>query len=478
MTLSPLHSLTVLVIAGFSLVALPLISAIFISSTFVDRLAANSTAVVARSTEAARSSQMLTNQLLTLERNARQYQILEDPKLKTVYTQRHNELMALIDRLGERIPDPMVQNLLNDLAQQSSTLFDRVTESGVTQEQQSQEFKTLYDLAGRTVDAVNAWIAQQLDAMDSGAGLIKQQMMWQIVAVIPVAIGLAVLFTVLINRSIRGLGDAIRQLGRGAFETPIHVRGPHDLELLGKHLDWLRRRLLELENEKNQFLRHISHELKSPLANLREGIELLDDGSVGTISAVQREVTDILQENSLLLQERIEGLLNFNAWRHQKNQPRLEQCELALLLRDIVNRHQLQLARGEVSVETDLQVQHVDADREQLHVMLDNLISNAIKYSPAGGRIFVASAPDGRHINIDVSDEGPGVPEADHQRVFNAFFQGEQCGSGHLRGTGIGLAVVRECARAHGGSVFILNGRYPGAHFRIQLPGEGVRHEI
>ena len=91
------------------------------------------------------------------------------------------------------------------------------------------------------------------------------------------------------------------------MSRPISVRGPLDLEALGEQLDWLRRRLHELEQEKNKFLSHVSHELKTPLANIREGAELLRDGSVGKLGKSQSEVVEILQNNSLILQKTIEN---------------------------------------------------------------------------------------------------------------------------------------------------------------------------
>src|SRR6185295_624186 len=89
--------------------------------------------------------------------------------------------------------------------------------------------------------------------------------------------------------------------------------GPADMRLLGQRLDWLRLRLSELDEDKARFLRHVSHELKTPLAALREGVALLEEGVAGTMSEAQREVTRILSQNTVALQEQIEALLSFNA---------------------------------------------------------------------------------------------------------------------------------------------------------------------
>ena len=112
---------------------------------------------------------------------------------------------------------------------------------------------------------------------------------------------LVLIFTILVARPIRQIDRAIGQLGESGFSKPIEVEGPTDLRRLGRQLEWLRIRLLELAQEKNKFLRHMSHELKTPLANIREGTELLLDGSVGDLEGSQREVTGILRTNGLNL---------------------------------------------------------------------------------------------------------------------------------------------------------------------------------
>ena len=127
----------------------------------------------------------------------------------------------------------------------------------------------------------------------------QQALAWQAAALLPVAAALAVLFLLFVARPIRQVDRAIRALGEGEFQSAIAVSGPRDIETLGRQLEWLRSRLKENTEEKNKFLRHMSHELKTPLANIREGTELLLDGTVGDLDPPQREVTDILRMNGL-----------------------------------------------------------------------------------------------------------------------------------------------------------------------------------
>jgi two-component system sensor histidine kinase GlrK len=110
------------------------------------------------------------------------------------------------------------------------------------------------------------------------------------------------------------------------------------------------------------------------------------------------------------------------------------------------------------------------ADFEKLRVMLDNLISNAIKFSPAGGAVRVAARRQDDSLELEVSDSGPGVSPEDRMRVFEPFYRGDHAADTLVKGTGIGLSVVREYAHLHGGSVEVVADSNPGARVRVTLP--------
>jgi two-component system sensor histidine kinase GlrK len=115
------------------------------------------------------------------------------------------------------------------------------------------------------------------------------------------------------------------------------------------------------------------------------------------------------------------------------------------------------------------------ADEGKLRVVLDNLVSNAVKFSPEGGAIQVTVTPNGSDVYAEVHDEGPGVAPADRDKVFDWFFQGERPQAGRIKGSGLGLAIARELVAAHGGTIEAMDG--PGGRFRVTLPQLGPRRE-
>jgi two-component system sensor histidine kinase GlrK len=111
------------------------------------------------------------------------------------------------------------------------------------------------------------------------------------------------------------------------------------------------------------------------------------------------------------------------------------------------------------------------ADAEKLRIVIDNLLSNAIRFSPAGGTIGVGMQAEDGQLIIDVTDEGPGISAADQPHIFEPFYQGRAQGSGPVKGTGLGLSIARECVMEHGGSIEVVaTHAQRGAHLRVRLP--------
>ena len=275
----------------------------------------------------------------------------------------------------------------------------------------------------------------------------------------------------LVARPIRQIDSAISQLGQSGFAKPIAVKGPTDLERLGRQLEWLRVRLLELAQEKNRFLRHMSHELKTPLANIREGTELLLDGTVGQLQKPQREVTDILRSNGLKLQQLIENLLSFSAWQTKTEVLTLTDFEMRPLVISVAKAQRLALKAANIQLKLEIDDITVNADREKIRTVLDNLLSNAIKFTPRSGFITIRAHKTASSFVLEFGDTGPGIPTEESPRIFEAFFQGRREQGGQVAGTGIGLSVVLECIQAHQGSVELVDSEeFSGAHFRIDIP--------
>jgi len=122
-----------------------------------------------------------------------------------------------------------------------------------------------------------------------------------------------------------------------------------------------------------------------------------------------------------------------------------------------------------IDVQLDLEKIRFVGDREKLRVVVDNLVSNAIKYSPDGGRIHITLQREGAHARLDVTDQGPGIRHADREKIFEAFYRGHSTPNSYIRGSGLGLSIAKEFVTAHHGTISALDSPQ-GGHFRVVLP--------
>ncbi len=466
------RSIRQLTVLGFLLAVVPLMLALASAMYQVDRLAVAMQQAMQQSARAIEASRLITSLSFNLERSAEQYAVLDDETLLQRYRVQREKLHDAIAQLASLPLTRDLRQRIEQLQDREQALYARLQQwrdAATTPPRKIDPELKLGELLRPIPQAVIAMVARNSEAMNGQVTRIQRMLLWQVVGLIPLALLLAVVFSVLITRPLRGLGREIRRLGAGELKTAVEVSGPQDIRELGGQLDWMRQRLALLDQQKQHFLQHMSHELKTPLTAIREGSELLSDGVVGMLNAEQREVVDILRENSLQLQSQVESLLNFNLALTQDRLARIQPVDFRELLPAVIDKYRLALRKRDIRIIEELDELYIEGVREQLRSIVDNLFSNAVKYSPEGGTIRLRLRRDGERACLDVIDQGSGVDSADRSRIFEPFYQGHSACAGPVKGTGLGLAIAGRYARLHGGDIELLNTR-EGAHFRLCLP--------
>ncbi|MFL6604140.1 MAG: ATP-binding protein [Steroidobacteraceae bacterium] len=475
-------SLSGLMLLGLALIAVPLLIAVLTAALQIRALADTGQKIVVEGVTAARASQELFSQISSLERTARLYDVLNDANLLELYRRQDARLTATRIQLERRDQSPNSRKTLGELGELQrnigvSVMSMQEGKGTANATAVSRRFGELGALADRVATQSNAQIDTEVAALEAQTQQARRRLLWQAALLVPLTIIAIIVLTVAVGRPLRQLDRAISELGEGTFSNQIAVAGPHDLERLGGQLEWLRQRLLDLAHDRNRFLRHMSHELKTPLANIREGTELLMDGAVGELDSNQREVAGILRENGIKLQRMIENLLSFSAWQTSSVGLEATQFRLRPVVKQVLENQQLTLLSQRVRLDVRIEDVTLIADRSKVRLILENLVSNAVKYSPKGGTIHLRARTTGELLELDVADSGPGIPLEDRAHVFEAFYTGRASKSSAVKGTGIGLSVVLEFVSAHGGTVQIVDGEFPGAHFRISMPSRPVNTE-
>jgi two-component system sensor histidine kinase GlrK len=464
-----------LILTGFSLVALPLVVALLIATISVERLVTHSQQALLQSVFVTQGSQVLVEAVKAMERNARQYQVLGDQVLFDVYQENHGRFVDAVRSLETQELSIGQGGLLDTLRVTENELHTVLQKHPHDADEVMAALPAFIELGGMAQQILlnsQNLITRGVEQMNDESDNLKRTLMIQAVALVPAAIILMLFFAMLISRPMRQIDKAIRRLGDGEFGETAVISGPRDLQQLGERLDWLRTRLLELEQDKTRFLQHMSHELKTPLTAIREGTELIREQVVGELNEQQLEIAGILHDNSLQLQKQIEDLLNFSIAHSHTTALVRKRVALAPVIKEVLADHKIAMLSRHLQPDINLQPLVLQGDREKLRILVDNLVSNAIKYSPDGSQLSISLQAQRGNAVLRVADNGPGIPVEEQERVFDAFYQGAPADKGAVRGTGLGLSIAREYAQAHGGTVSVVKSDRRGACLQVELPLE------
>jgi two-component system sensor histidine kinase GlrK len=468
------RSFTTLLLLAFAFVALPLLGGMINTAYLLGDIVSEGRDSVVTTVKVTRATRQLIDGVSTLQRAVGQFQVLQDPGLRQAVVDAHRGLQYTISTIGNFALEAGERTRLVEIGAAEQVLFGAARrEEGTTEERLAAlapRFDELHSLALEMATDGNRIIDRQTAAMEKTAHTARRTLFLQVAAMVPLSLFLALFFSWQINRPVRQLSASIRRLGELNLAPGPAVNGPRDLVYLGEQLDWLRRRLIDLEAQQVHFLRHVSHELKTPLAALREGVELLADRVGGELSGRQEEITRIMRGNARELQRRIEDLVRYSRVIQEPEPLVLAPLDLDELLAAVLRRHDLAIRARGLRINRRTKGIRFMADRAKIATVFDNLLSNAIRFSPPGGVLEVTAHAAKHATEILVCDQGPGVPEPDRPFIFQPFYQGSITPAGPVRGSGLGLSIVKEYVEAHGGRIGLQENPPWGACFRLELP--------
>ncbi|HEY1087648.1 MAG TPA: ATP-binding protein, partial [Archangium sp.] len=221
-----------------------------------------------------------------------------------------------------------------------------------------------------------------------------------------------------------------------------------------------------------------SHELRTPLTSIRGALGLMVGGVTGPLPALAQEHAGLALKNAERLIRMVSDLLDLEKLQSGSLHLRLRAAPLAPLVEEAVqaNRGYAAALRIELVVPGALPPAHVLVDPDRFEQVLTNLISNAAKYSPAGGVVEVGASVQAGRVRVTVRDHGPGVPADFEGRIFERFAQADGSNSRRQGGTGLGLSITRGLVERMGGSIGFERPEGGGARFFVELPIEDLAH--
>jgi signal transduction histidine kinase len=232
------------------------------------------------------------------------------------------------------------------------------------------------------------------------------------------------------------------------------------------------RRVWEVTRLKTEFVSLVSHELRTPLTSIAGYVELLSEERVGAVAGEQREYLAIVNHNVDRLIELIDDLLDISRIEAGKVTLRRTTLDLLPLIQGVASllRPQLEAKGQQLSLDLPPTLPPIAGDAERLTQILTNLMSNAYKYTPAGGSITIILRPEDGRVRIDVRDTGIGLSPDDQAQVFIPFFRAQHRATQAVGGTGLGLAITRLLVELHGGEITVTSALGQGSTFSFTLP--------
>jgi two-component system phosphate regulon sensor histidine kinase PhoR len=221
---------------------------------------------------------------------------------------------------------------------------------------------------------------------------------------------------------------------------------------------------------RRDFVANVSHELRTPLTAVRGYVEALMDEPGNTDQ--QKKFLDVIERQAARMERLVRDLLRLARLDAQQETAERHPSDVESLFKSVVSDLSTSIERQHIHIElaVDDAARVAPLDPIKLHDALRNLIENAVNYSPTGGRVKLAAQVEGDTVALTVSDEGPGLPENDLERVFERFYRVDKSRTADAGGTGLGLSIVRHLVELHGGRVQARNKPGGGAVFTILIP--------
>ena len=273
-----------------------------------------------------------------------------------------------------------------------------------------------------------------------------------------------------LSQPIRKVTQAIDELAHGNRQVTLATRGPEEIQLLAQSFNTLSERLSSLEKARRHLLANLVHELGRPLGALRSAIQALAGGASRDPQLLQ-DLTTGMDDQAARLQHLLDDLSQLHDQVLGTLELDFQSVALSDWLPKVLRAYQEAAQNKHLQWQTDIpsDLPSISADPNRLASAVENLVSNAIKYTHAGGKVSVGARAQDSEVLIDVADNGSGIAMDEQQKIFEPFYRGDQ-GRRFKQGMGLGLSIANDLVKAHGGRIDLESTPGEGSRFTIHLP--------
>ncbi len=477
-------SLKSLIVLGFVIAVIPLFLAVMYAAFGMRETSALGRTINSQVFEQTKAIRSVLQKTADLERKARLFVLLSDPSIRQPYEQQSYETtrasfkLALSELLKLHV-DNKITLLVNELSEKENLIYQQIIGSASENNLKlpvDEAFQGLRESSSSLSREFENHVDHQFNELRQQSESLEQGLLIKGAVLLAISFIFIAILLVILSRSMRQLDTSIRRLGSGELDEPIDVEGPSDMRYLGNRLEWLRTHLMELEVSKQQFMHNVAREIDLPLESIREAAELLANEANDEPDSDRQELARLLCSNVDKLKTVSEELVRYSQINSKSELNRKATVNMKNLLESVIEDFQSRLQTKSISVKKLVRPVEIAGIHDQLRSIIEQLMSNAVKYSPVGGEIRIMLRDSGTQMELEVEDEGPGIEPDERSHVFEPFFRGKTAqGDENIEGPGLGLAIVKEYVTNHQGKVDIIDARQDqhGARIRVQLPLTG-----
>jgi two-component system sensor histidine kinase GlrK len=460
-------SLRQLTLSSFFIALIPLAVLLWHSQSTLTKMAQIAASEAQFSVNMARLIGDMENIAIDAERLIRQYNVIKKVELKQLTESYLSRLQEKRQIVCDELPEQFVCNALQNRIIWFQTNGE--VDDQLLLDAQLAEFRGSIAELHQQVDVLlDSRIEQQKEYVNS----VQQTQTWSTGLLVTFSLILILFATQLILAPVAKIERVIKEIAKQSETLPkISSSGPKELIEVEYKLHWLADRLNQLEHLRHALLRHASHELKTPLASIKEGCSLLSESVVGPLNDQQKEVVSLLTSSTERLNLLIEQLLDYNLLLQQAN-PVYEKTDMKQLINAAMTDNALAIQQNKNDVSVEIMVDTMTVDPNLFRRIIDNLLSNALAHGTVGRPINIKLYKQSDRLILDVANRGRKIPEEQRKMLFEPFKRGEHKRNDRVIGSGLGLSIVADCARMMHGTAHIVDVDYADVCMRVSLPAE------
>ena len=475
-------SLKSLIVLGFSIAIIPLLLGVMYAICGLQETSALNRTINSQVFEQTKTIHLVLQKASDIERKARLFVLLSDPALQQPYERESYELtrasfkLVLSELLNLHV-DNKIALLGNELAEKENLIYQQIIDSEIDKSFElslDEAFLGFRESSNTLSKEFDAHVERTFNELHQLSQSLEHDLLIKGAVLLLASCLFLLIFLTVLLRSWQQLDNSIRRLCSEELQEPIEVNGPTDMRYLGERLEWLRMHLNTLERSKQQLMGILAHEIEQPLHSLRQCKKLLFATTHAELEGTLEDVAKEMNTSVAKLQAVSEQLLKFSQLHASSTLDQKQNVYMQELLESVIEDFQDVLQAKSIRLNKLIRPIKIEGFPKQLRGMLEQLLSNAIKFSPSAGEIRIKLCKSRDRMKLEIEDDGPGIVPEELSHIFEPFYRGTPSTPTEAsnQGPGLGLALVQEYVSNHQGKIKFIDPRKDqhGTCVRVQIP--------